>query len=99
MSVKERTGGRASWRPAWLLTVGVLLALSLPPLDDVFAQDTGDLLGVLDRSLGVGAGGLEGGLLPELVADLDLGRGEDGGIACRMLGRLPTGAASEGSHL
>ena len=86
-----------------LLTVGILLALSFPPLDYVFTQNAGHVLGLLDRSIRVGARGLERRLLPELVADLDLRRGEDGGIACNNVStrEFRPGHAEEegGSHL
>lgn len=58
-----------------LLTISVVSALGFPPLDDVFAQDFGHLLGMLYGSLGVGAGRVERRLLPKFVADLALGCG------------------------
>jgi hypothetical protein len=44
----------------------------LATLDDILAQDAGDGLGVLYGLGNAGVGRIEGSLLAELVADLDL---------------------------
>lgn len=61
-------------------TVGVLALLCLLALHHVLAQNLGHLLGVLDG--GRGAGGFDGAVLAEPVADLELCGRKHTGIAC-----------------
>jgi hypothetical protein len=62
------------------LTICILALLCLLALHHVLAKNLGYLLGVLDG--GRGTGGIDRGLLAELVADLELCGREDVGVTC-----------------
>jgi hypothetical protein len=77
----------------------VLLSIALA-LDDVLAQELGHLLGVREVLGHAWVRGIEGGALLEGGADLAVGGGEDGGVACMVdwvRGGLDMG--SRGSYL